>query len=913
MGICLMTGYIRLRQVIHKISLVSLFSVIVGILLFILPAQGKTEYTMKDNTDRDNAYRLYLEKRMKSGPFPERDRQKIPGLEVEPEEVKEDLIKPAKPAVEEKKEEPSVIEKAYRLQYSDYILRQLAKIEHIDIPSIWLEKQHGTLEALDRLSVKIRDQLGSEETDISTILPKDFAFILKEKLEILETVDEPSARLRERLLILKERYLNLIEKYFIQFGYDLFRPEGFPPPTNMVLSEDYILGPGDVLRINIWGSEADFELDGIIKPDGTITLPRLGIIPLAGVRYGDVKKIITREAQKYIQGINLNVTILQPRSLGVYVVGQVKNPGFTVIPAFSTVLTALSKAGGPLKVGSLRNIMIYRKGKLYRRLDLYDIILKGDISNDVLIEDKDVVHVPYIGSTVAVIGAVRRPAIFEIKDESCRLDKTLAMAGRVMAQAQAKLNVRRFKNNRALTVLDVNLNDPKTSTFHTQDGDLVEVRYIAQKFPKTIKITGHLWDPLELAYHEGMRISEVVPRPEMIKPNAITNYALLRRYDPLTTEFREEKISLPDIWSGETDFPLKVHDEIKILAKEDYGIKTFVYLRGAVWKPGDFEYMPGMTLRDLIALGGGLKKWTGHGVVELTRQKIINNEVVTEHSKIDLFKDKIDKFLQPFDMVSIPQVKGAGSISEITITGEIRFPGVYALKKGERLSDLITRAGGFLPTAYLYGTRFYSKNAQKIQQQAFDKLISDLEMRITSATVGAAATATGTGAVQAAQAQQAAMTSFISGLKSFKTSGRVVIKLVDLESFKGSAYDIKLENEDSLEIPSIPAFVSVVGSVYAPNSYLYQPNATLADYLKLAGGPSKTADTMFLTLHKANGEIVGLPSMSSRSFYKQKLMPGDTIVVPEDMERVPRFRMVKDITDIMYKITLAVGVVATIL
>ncbi|MBW2062927.1 MAG: SLBB domain-containing protein, partial [Deltaproteobacteria bacterium] len=451
------------------------------------------------------------------------------------------------------------------------------------------------------------------------------------------------------------------------------------------------------------------------------------------------------------------------------------------------------------------------------------------------------------------------------------------------------------------------------SMVHVQDGDLVEVRYIEQKFPRTVRVTGHVWDPVELAFHEGMRISEVIPHPERLKPKAITDYALLRRYDPLTTEFTAEKILLPEIWAGKIDFPLKVHDEIKILSKAEYGIATFVHLRGAVWKPDDYEYTPGMTVRDLIALGGGLQKWASHKVVELTQQKIINNEIVTEHFRLDLSDEKIDKRLRPFDMVSIPRVKGAGSIPEVIIEGEIRFPGHYALKKGERLSDLIARAGGFLPSAYLYGARFYSASAQKIQQQSLDNMIRELEIRISGAAVGVAATAIEPGMAQAATAQQTVMTSFLAGLKSIKASGRVAIKLVDLKSFRGSPYDFKLGDQDRLEIPGKPPFISVVGSVYAPNSYLYQPDVTLADYLQLAGGPSKTADARYISLCKANGEVVGLPSMSSYSFYRQKLMPGDTIVVPENMERIPRFKMIKDITDIMYKITLAVGVVASII
>ncbi|MEE9436011.1 MAG: SLBB domain-containing protein, partial [Candidatus Adiutricales bacterium] len=176
--------------------------------------------------------------------------------------------------------------------------------------------------------------------------------------------------------------------------------------------------------------------------------------------------------------------------------------------------------------------------------------------------------------------------------------------------------------------------------------------------------------------------------------------------------------------------------------------------------------------------------------------------------------------------------------------------------------------------------------------------------------LGAAATASDPGAAGLARSQQEALNAFLLRLKSIKATGRVAIKLVELETFKMSSYDFELEQGDLLIIPSKPAFISVLGSVYAPNSYLYRPNSTVGDYLNLAGGLTKTADREYISLHKANGEVIGLPSIGSRRFRNQKLMPGDTILVSEDLERVPSLRFFKDIADVVYKITLAVGVAA---
>jgi protein involved in polysaccharide export with SLBB domain len=781
----------------------------------------------------------------------------------------------------------STIEKAFRIQYSDLILRQLGLLEHIEKPS-------------EALIEKPSEALIEKPSE--ALIEKPSKALIEKPSEAL--IEKPSAPLIEK------PSPALIEKHLTQFGYDFFRPQELRRSTNIVLPGDYVLGPGDVLRVNMWGSGTDVELDGEVRPDGTITLPRLGIIPVAGIRYGDIKTIIAKEADKYIQGVNISVVIVRPRSLEIYVVGQVKNPGLRIIPAFSTVLNALIEAGGPLKVGSLRKIVISRKGKVFRRLDLYDLILKGDTKDDVLLEDKDVVYVPYIGPTVAVIGAVHRPAIFELKDKKSTLEKVLNYTGGPLAQAHVKLNLRRFERNQALEVLDVALNDPKMKKIKVLDGDLVEVRYIGHKFPRAVKVTGHVWDMMEFTFREGMRLSEVISNKGIVKPGAITKYALLRRYDQATSEYSIEEIPLTRIWEKEFDLPLRAYDEIIILSQEEFGIKTEVYLRGAVWSPGDYEFRPGMALKDVIALGGGLKEWAGRTEVEITRQSIVKDELVSTHIKLDIAGQEAGFKLQPFDMIRVPVVKGAGLVREVEISGEVRFPGKYAISKDEKLSNLIIRAGGLLDSAYLYGAEYLSQRAQAVQQQSIQHLINEMEVRLSGDVLGAAAAASDPGAAGLARSQQEALNAFLLRLKSIKATGRVAIKLVELETFKMSSYDFELEQGDLLIIPSKPAFVSVLGSVYAPNSYLYRPNNTVGDYLNLAGGLTKNADREYISLHKANGEVIGLPSIGSRRFHKQRLMPGDTILVSEDLDRVPSLRFFKDIADVVYKITLAVGVAA---
>ena len=553
-----------------------------------IPGQARPQGLPSQGTFQEPG-QLLIEKGPKKPTFAE---EALPGLPPQPFETKEEkkekaealLLDRAKKTIEDEEPQPppvrlapaieepaSSIEKAYRLQYSDVILDQLSVLEHAEPPEVQKREDE---EELDSLRVK-------EE---------------------------------------KPRYpdADIVEKYFTQFGYDLFKERAFRASEKMIVSDDYRLGPGDVLRVNMWGAGADVQFHGVIEPDGTISLPRLGVIPLAGTRFGDLERIITTEANKHFQGVDISVAIVRPRSVEVYVVGQVKRPGLTMIPAFSTMLTALTQAGGALKTGSLRNISLFRKGRLFRRLDLYDLIIRGHAGNDVFLEDKDVIHVPYIGPTIAVVGAVPRPGIFEIHKKTLGVDQALALAGGAVAQAQAKVYVRRFEKQRALNVLDVDLTHPKLPRVQVQAGDLLEVRFIGRRFPTTVRLAGHVWDRLEFSWQPGMKLSRVLPGPERLKPDAITDYCLVKRYDPDRAEYGWLRVPLSAVWKKQSDFDLKPHDVVFALSKEAYGISRSVHLQGAVWQPGEYKFKPGMTLRDLIGMGGRVE---GRGRVDLRRVK----------------------------------------------------------------------------------------------------------------------------------------------------------------------------------------------------------------------------------------------------------------------------------------------------
>ena len=708
----------------------------------------------------------------------------------------------------------------------------------------------------------------------------------------------------------------IINSQLTQFGYDIFNKDQFAPLDNIVPDKNYILAPGDIIKIRIWGSNIDTELSGKIENDGTIFFPKIGTLHLAGVKYKNLDQILSKEVKKYLPGVKIDSVIEQLHSIQVYVVGQVNEPGLKVMPAFSTVFTALALSNGIAKSGSLRNVYIYRENKLYKKLDIYDLITNGSKKNDIVLQDRDLIYVPYIGPTVAIVGAVVKPGIFELPPDSTGSSKTiktlLNLAGGPLHQAHSRLYIRHFKDHQTLEIKEISLAQINKSSVVPQNGDLIELRYVNPGLTSAVKLKGHVWQELEKDYKKGLKLSQLLNNPENIKPGAITDFAIIKRYIPLASDYTTIRFPLQKVLQGQFDMELHPYDEIHILAKKDFNIRQPVFITGAVWQPGEYQAEPGLTVSALIAQAGGVKYGANIHHIELSRQYILQNHIETRHQIIDIKKTDIS--LQPYDTIHVPLLNQAGEIHQVCIKGEVRYPGIYTIKDGEHLSDLIQRAGGFTDKAYFYGAKYTTLRAREIQQKSIDHLIQDLQIRAQQVLSEQAQTAVSKEDAEAAKAAQSSIQALINRLKTVKAEGRVSIFLTDLKSFKGSKYDFELGDGDTLEIPKRPNFIAVVGSVYSPGAFLYEPNKPLEFYLQKSGGPTKTADEDYVYVLKANGEVISKVQKSGlfTRFYSMKLMPGDTIVVPENLERIPYLRLVKDITDIVFKIATTAGIALAI-
>ena len=699
-----------------------------------------------------------------------------------------------------------------------------------------------------------------------------------------------------------------------QFGYDIFNSANSKITNLSIPDSSYLIGPGDKLLIRFWGNDMDAESYAEVDREGRINLPKIGLIPISGAQYGKVETIIKKEAEKYIQGINLSVTLTDLRTLEVYVVGGVQSPGLHMLPSFSTVFDGLLAAGGIKKTGTLRRIQHYRSKNKKGEFDLYDLLLKGKRDSDTMLQDRDVIFVPGIGPTAAVAGAVNNEGIFEIKN-STSVKELINIAGGLLAQAtESSIDLRRFENNRDFLIKDLKGNSAKKwAKISIQNGDLIDVGFSIAQTYNTVQISGHVWNEEIYQYKPGIRLSDILMSPEMLKPEALTDFALIYRYDKTSTRTTPVRFPLLDVFNGKYDAALSPFDKIVVLSREDVGINEVFNISGAVWNIGEFKYHPGLKLKDAIALAGGLKFGARTEQVEITRQRIIQNRIQTEYIALNA-NTRGDFPIKANDSILIPNIKNASTIKKVVVTGEVAYPGTYTIRDGEKISDLIHRAGGFSDEAYFYGAKYTSEAARKIQQQSIDKMLEKLNLSIMQKSSETSQTAVSEKDVKSAEAAEKTLQSMINQLSAIKAEGRVAVQLADLQSFKNSIYDFRLEDGDTIDIPAKPSFVSVVGSVYSPGSFLYQPNQNLDFYLSKSGGLSKTADEDYMYLLKANGEIL---SMSQNDGFFSKfgntvLMPGDTIVVPENLEIFGYLKLITDISDIAFKIATTAGVALSI-
>lgn len=720
------------------------------------------------------------------------------------------------------------------------------------------------------------------------------------------------------------------------FGYDLFQkaPSTFAPVTNVPVPADYIVGAGDEFDVQLYGSQnRSFRL--IVGRDGRVNFPELGPISVSGQHFTDVKSAIEARVARQMIGVRASLSMGDTRSIRVFVLGEAYRAGTYTISGLGTITSALFAAGGVKPIGSLRNIELKRQGVTVRSLDLYDLLIHGNTSDDTKLLPGDVIFVPSVGATVSVDGEVRRPAIYEVKGET-NVAQLVDLAGGLTPEADAaSVMLTRIENGRRI-VMHVDPTGAAGASQAVHNGDLLRVTRIRPTLDSGVVISGHVFTPGAVAYHDGLRLTDVIHSVDELRPNADIHYLLIRRELPpdrhiavlsadLGTALKSpgtaadlplmprDQITVFDLESGRDRVIQPVLEELRLQSNLAHPTEV-VHVDGRVKVPGEYPLEPGMRISDLIRAGGSLQDAAYPGSAELIRYQVGDGETRrTELINVDLAAvlrgdSQADLRLQPFDLLNIKELPQWTGQETVTLQGEVRFPGRYTIKRGESLRSVLARAGGLTEFAFAEGSVFTREELRRREQEQLDGLATRLQRDLAVLALQSVAASQGQG-----QGGGAAITvgqSLLSQLRATKAVGRLVIDLPrTLRAQPGSDSDLILTGGDRLIVPRVQQEVTVIGEVPNATSHVYRAGLTRDDYIGLSGGLTRRADKSRIYIVHANGSIVS--NEGSRWFERSDtvIRRGDTVVVPLDTERMPPLPFWQAVTSIIYNVAIAAAAV----
>ena len=683
------------------------------------------------------------------------------------------------------------------------------------------------------------------------------------------------------------------------FGYDLFAnaPTTFAPAASIPVSSDYLLGPGDALDILFYGkTNTAFSLE--INREGFVDFPQLGPVGLAGLTYGEAKEMLQARISAQIIGTQVSISMGSLRSMQVFVLGEAFKPGAYTVSSLSTITHALVSSGGVSDIGSLRNIQLKRQGKLVATLDLYDLLLAGDTSNDVRVQAADVIYIPTVGDLASIEGQVLRPAIYELKGSESIQD-LVELAGGIGPKAFAQsARLQRINVDGFMTTLDVDLTQAEDKRASLRGGDHLTVDAITNYKKDVVSLEGAVRHAGDFAWRDGMRVSDIVTSRDKLNPDADLGTVMLVREVPNSADIEMLIFSLERVladFSSDDNQRLLSRDKVIILsAYGDRAAQINPYITqlkrqaslgasakivssgGTVRFPGEYPLVEGMSIDDLIRLSGGLLESAYSQTAEIARIDLSNPNRAVSAIVVSSLTGSSSMALQPSDYVEFRTIPDFREVQTISLEGEFLFPGVYAFDKGETLSSVIQRAGGFTDEAFAGGSVFLRESLRVREEQELKRLTETLQAELQTETLSQA-----NSDIDIDQTQLALQQKALEELSTLQASGRLVIPLEAIVNF--AAEDILLREDDRLLVPKFNQEVTVIGEVHRPISYLYEPGFSQADYIDQSGGLKQSANKKGIYVVKASGRVI----KPTRGFFKfrsaqAEVGPGDTIVVPLD-------------------------------
>lgn len=712
------------------------------------------------------------------------------------------------------------------------------------------------------------------------------------------------------------------------FGYDLFAnsPTTFAPAASIAVSEDYLLGPGDTLDILFYGKKNN-TISLEINREGFVVFPDLGPIGLSGLSYGEVKTMLQARISAQMIGAQASISMGSLRSMQIFVLGEAFMPGAYTVSSLSTITHALVSAGGVTDIGSLRNIQLKRKGELVATLDLYDLLLGGDTSKDVRVQAGDAIYIPTVGDTVSVDGQVLRPAIYEIKGGESAED-LIDLAGGLLPKAHSSsTRLQRINDSGFMTVLDLNLNQSSDQSTVLQAGDYLIIDQITNYKKDIVTVYGAVRHEGEFSWRDGMRVSDIIDDRSKLDHEADLDVALLVRELDDSADIEVLTFNLGNMLSnnsGKDNLKLESRDMIVVFA--DYqdralvltpfienlkrqasidGLAKVVTSNGKVRFPGEYPLTKGMTVRDLINLSGGLLESAYSQSAEISRIDLSNPKSAISSIVISDLTSPASTRLMPSDRIEFRTIPEYRETRSIDLEGELVFPGTYVFGKGETLSSVIRRAGGFTDEAFVSGSVFLRESLKEREQLEIDRLIGLLNEEVTGDQLRDS-----NSGLEVDQEKIAAQKTAIESLSSSVATGRLVIPLEDIMA--NSSQDLVLKDGDRLLIPKVSQEITILGEVRRSTSYLFDPDISPLDYIKQSGGFKDRADKKGVFIVKADGAVImpkrGLFTFSSA---KNSIGPGDTIVVPLDTDdkEIQGIQLLSEVSQILYQLSLGAAAI----
>ena len=647
------------------------------------------------------------------------------------------------------------------------------------------------------------------------------------------------------------------------YGASLFEnvPTTFAPVDRVPVTSDYVLGPGDELLIRAWG-QIDLDVRARVDRSGNVFLPKVGSLNVAGLKYAQLEQFLRSHVGRIYQNFDLSVAMGELRSIDVYVVGQARRPGRYTVSSLSTLSNAIFASGGPSPTGSMRHIQLKRGSQVVTDFDLYDLLLNGDKSKDVVLQPEDVIYIASVGPQVAVGGQVNVPAIYELKTEAT-LAEALRLAGGLSVTADGgKVLVEHINGRQTRSVEEIAL-DATGMSHPVKDGDFVNITPLSPRFENSVTLRGNVATPGRYPWHENMRVGDLIPNREFLitrdywkQQNALALEATVGA--PVSGAQNDVRRNAPEInW----DYAV-----IQRMSPEDLSTQIIPFNLGkAILSKEDSN--------NLILRAG---------------------DIVTIFSQADL---------------RVPEGK---QTKLVRLEGEFNAAGVYRTKPTEGLRDLVVQAGGMAPSAYLYAAEFTRESVRVEQQERLDLMIAQTERAVARQAAVMAQNARTADEVAAAKASSEAQQANLDKLRRLKADGRIVLNIHPDDQGVDSIPDLPLEDGDQFYVPPRPIVVSVVGDVYNQGSFIQQPGKTVSNYLRSAGGPTRQADKGRIFIVRANGAVVSKDASSkfwAGGFDTMVMMPGDTVVVPEQTNPGSFMRSFKDWSQILFNFGLAAAAI----